>query len=78
MSKVIIKLNIEQFEEDGEEYFVATSDDLEWLVVEWKTIEETINLSRDLSNELIKLKKDNKSLFRIPKIISYPLILELN
>ncbi len=36
--KTLIKLKIEKFEEQQEEYFVATSNDLEGLVAEEKPL----------------------------------------
>ena len=68
MNKLFINLNIEQFEENWEKYFVATSNDLQWLVVEWNSIENTIKLAEEVAYELIELKKskENKQLFKFP------------
>ncbi len=45
--KTIIKLRIERFEEQGQEYFVATSDDIQGLVAEGNTVEEAVAIAED-------------------------------
>ena len=57
--KTLIKLKIEKFIEKEEEYFVATSDDLEGLVAEGKTIEETIEIAQDVARVLLELENEN-------------------
>ena len=57
--KTLIKLKIEKFIEEEEEYFVATSDDLEGLVAEGKTIEETIEIAQDVARVLLELENEN-------------------
>ncbi len=78
--KTLIKLKIEKFVEQEKEYFVATSDDLEGLVAEGKTIEEVIDIAQDVAKVLLELEKetDNKVKVKdIPSIIEYPLIMEV-
>ncbi len=53
--KTLIKLKIEKFFEQEEEYFVATSDDLEGLVAEGKTIEEVLEIAQDVAKILLQL-----------------------
>lgn len=45
-----IFLNIEKL---PEWYYLATSNQVQWLVAQWKTIEETINIAQDLAIKLI-------------------------
>lgn len=78
--KTLIKLKIEKFIEQEEEYFVATSDDLEGLVAEGKTINEVIEIAQDVAKMLLQLEKDNDSKVKvkdIPSIFEYPLIMEV-
>lgn len=79
--KTIIKLKIERFEEQGQEYFVATSDDLQGLVAEGNTVEEAVAIAQDLAHLLLELerKKENvTSNFRVmPQEFEYPLIIEV-
>ena len=53
--KTIIKLNIERFEENGREYFVATSKDIQGLVAEGNTLEEVVDIASDLARLLIEI-----------------------
>ena len=78
--KTLIQLKIEKFVEQEEEYFVATSNDLEGLVAEGKTIEEVIEIAQDVAKGLLELEKetDRKIKFKdIPSILEYPLIMEV-
>ncbi len=78
--KTLIKLKIEKFVEQEEEYFVATSDDLEGLVAEGKTIEEVIEIAQDVAKVLLELEKEADTKVRvkdIPSILEYPLIMEV-
>ena len=78
--KTLIKLKIEKFSEDQEEYFVATSDDLEGLVAEGKTIEEVLEIAQDVARVLLDLEKETNSdrpAKNIPTVFEYPLIMEV-
>ena len=78
--KTLIKLKIEKFTEQEEEYFVATSDDLQGLVAEGKTIEEVIEIAEDVAKVLLQLEKEADIKVRvkdIPSILEYPLIMEV-
>ncbi len=78
--KTLIKLKIEKFVEQEEEYFVATSNDLEGLVAEGRTIEEVIKIAQDVAKVLLELEKetDTKVIVKdIPSILEYPLIVEV-
>jgi predicted RNase H-like HicB family nuclease len=78
--KTLIRLKIEKFSEDDDEYFVATSDDLEGLVAEGKTIEEVIEIAQDVAKILLDLEKETNSDLspkQIPPVFEYPLIMEV-
>lgn len=79
--KAIVKLKIERFEEQGQEYFVATSDDIQGLVAEGNTVEEAVAIAEDLAHDLIELdrKQENvtKKFQTIPQRFEYPLIIEV-
>ena len=78
--KTLIQLKIEKFVEQEEEYFVATSNDLEGLVAEGKTIEEVIEIAQDVAKGLLELEKETDSKIKvkdIPSILEYPLIMEV-
>ncbi len=53
--KKLINLIVEKREENGETYFLATSDDVQGLVVEWETLEGTIELAHDIAKDLLAM-----------------------
>lgn len=57
--KTLIKLKVEQFEENGQEYFVATSNELQGLVAQGNTVEETIEIAEDVARILLDSKVDD-------------------
>lgn len=78
--KTLIKLKIEKFSEQEQEYFVATSDDLEGLVAEGRTIEEAISIAQDVAKILLELQKETEKkveVNNIPSVFEYPLIMEI-
>ena len=78
--QTLIRLKVEKFIEDGQEYFVATSDDLQGLVAEGKTVQEAIGIAEDVAKVLLDLEKENNQGFQLqdlPSQFEYPLILEV-
>ena len=57
--KTLIQLNIEKLIEEGQEYYLATSDDIQGLVAEGQTIEEVIEIASDLDDFLNGLTFSN-------------------
>lgn len=54
----IIKLKIERFEENGEVYYLATSEDVQGLVAQGDTVEEAVEIAEDLAKILLELKAE--------------------
>ncbi|HEY9852217.1 MAG TPA: DUF1902 domain-containing protein [Leptolyngbyaceae cyanobacterium] len=78
--QTLIRLKIEKFIEDGQVYFVATSDDLQGLVAEGKTVQEAIEIAEDVAKVLLDLEKENNQDFQLqdlPSQFEYPLIMEV-
>ena len=78
--KTLVKLKIERFEEHKEEYFVATSDEIQGLVAEGKTIEETVAIAEDMAHILLELDCDSKRIEKLsvmPNQFEYSLIIEV-
>jgi predicted RNase H-like HicB family nuclease len=79
--KTLIRLKIEKFEEKGQEYFVATSDQIQGLVAEGNTIEEVIEIASDLAKILIEIDQEKQEkhnqITAIPDSFEYPLIVEV-
>ena len=59
--KTLFKLKIEKFEEQGQKYFVATSDELQGLVAEGETVEKVIEIAEDVARTLLELEQKNKN-----------------
>ncbi len=78
--QTLIRLKVEKLLENGQEYFVATSDDLQGLVAEGKTIQEAIEIAEDVAKVLLYLEKQNNQDFQLqdlPSQFEYPLIMEV-
>jgi predicted RNase H-like HicB family nuclease len=79
--KALIRLHIEKIEEQGQEYFVATSDELQGLVAQGDTLKEVIAIAEDVARILLELEAEqcSHSLKReaMPQNFEYPLIIEV-
>lgn len=70
----IVNLHIERLDEGA---YLATSDDLQGLVAQGRTIEEAIEIARDVAKKLIEAQgKDPATLSLQPvhDVFDYPLI----
>ena len=66
----IVKIHIEKLPEG---LFLATSKDIQGLVAQGRTIEETLEIARDVAKKLIEAKEDNISkLLVIEDSFEYP------
>ena len=75
-----INLTIERFQENGQDYYVATSPDIQGLVAEAETIDAVVEIAKSLIPILLELEtKDQPSSsvtlttanqFHIPLLIS--------
>lgn len=66
----IINLHIEKLPEG---YYLATTDDLQGLVVQGKTISETLEIARDVAQKLIESQTDI-TLSPVAESFDYPLV----
>lgn len=74
-----LDLTIEKFEDEGEVYYLATCKDVQGLVAQGNTVEETVEIARSLVVDLIELreiknKEQNITLKTVPETFHYPLI----
>ena len=75
----IVNLHIEKLPEG---VYLATSDDVQGLVAQWRTIQETIEIARDVAKKLLEAQADRAGTKRPGKIklapvkqrFDYPLI----
>ncbi len=75
----MLELKIKKHKDKGVEYYVATSDNLQGLVAEGKTIEETVEIAKDVAKTIMmaKTKKEIKKIFHtVPRSFSCPIFLE--
>jgi predicted RNase H-like HicB family nuclease len=70
----IIKLKIQKLPEG---VFLATSDDIQGLVAQASTLQETIEIAQDLAKTLLELQKNNfesqkfENEFELPLVVGY-------
>ena len=73
--ETIINIHIEKLPEG---FYLATSDDLQGLVVQGRTVSETIEIARDVAKKLIEAsqEKDRREI-HLQESFDYPLIVGL-
>ena len=69
----VIQLHIEKLPEG---LYLATSDEVQGLVAQGRTIQETIEIARDVARKLIEAQSDPsaKPLSPVREVFDYPLI----
>lgn len=73
----IINIHIEKLPEG---FYLATSDDLQGLVAQGRTITETLEIARDVAKKLLESQNNDsdKTVFQtIDRSFNYPLVLNL-
>jgi len=72
----LIQLHVEKLPEGG---FLATSDDVQGLVAQGRTMQETIEIARDVARKLIESQTQAAAhgLPQAPDAFDYPLIVAL-
>jgi len=69
----IVNLHIEKLPEG---YYLATSDNLQGLVAQGRTISETIEIAKDVAKKLIEAQEDQiSSLNPLKDSFDYPLVI---
>lgn len=72
----IITIHIEKLPEG---VYLATSDDIQGLVAQGRTIWETLEIARDVARKLLEAQEERQMAPELPSIeeqFDYPLILE--
>ena len=68
----IVNINIEKLPEG---YYLATSDDVQGLVAQGRTIEETLEIARDVAKKLIEAQEESLSKLSVTDdSFEYPLV----
>ncbi|MFA5815615.1 MAG: hypothetical protein WC865_08345 [Bacteroidales bacterium] len=67
------------FQRLPEGYYLATSDTVQGLVAQGRTVSETIEIARDIARKLIEAKEDSfkNTLDQVADTFDYPLIVGL-
>jgi predicted RNase H-like HicB family nuclease len=68
----IVKIHIEKLPEG---VYLATSDDVQGLVAQGRTIAETVEIARDVARKLLEAQ-ENVQLPQVSESFDYPLIIE--
>jgi predicted RNase H-like HicB family nuclease len=61
----IINLHIEKLPEG---YYLATSDDLQGLVAQGRTVAETMEIARDVARRLLEAQKERKQATKLKPV----------
>lgn len=69
----VIQLHIEKLPEG---VYLATSDEVQGLIAQGRTIQETIEIARDVAKKLIEARTDTNAVLPPParEVFDYPLI----
>ena len=70
----IVNLHIEKLPEG---VYLATSDEVQGLVAQGRTIQETIEIARDVAKKLMEAQEEGKGITPLPAasdVFDYPLI----
>lgn len=71
----MIKVHIEELEEGG---FLATSEDIQGLVAQGRTVQETLDIAKDVARRLLEAQAERQravSLKPLEPSFDYPLII---
>jgi predicted RNase H-like HicB family nuclease len=71
-----VQLHIEKLAEGG---FLATSSEVQGLVAQGRTLQETVDIARDVARKLIEAhgSSDPAPLAELPTSLEYPLIVSV-
>lgn len=73
----IININIEKLPEG---YYLATSDDIQGLIAQGRTVAETIEIAREVAKKLLEAKepvKNSNSLLSVTNRFKYPIVIRI-
>ena len=75
MMEKLVNLHIEKLPEG---FYLATSDDIQGLVAQGRTISETLEIARDIAKKLIEAQDDNgvrSTLSEAHEKFDYPIVI---
>lgn len=71
----IVKLHIEKLPEG---VYLATSDDVQGLIAQGRTVAETVEIARDIARRLFEASSERKKMIYLPEVadtFDYPLVI---
>ena len=71
----IVNIHIEKLPEG---MYLATSDNLQGLVAQGRTVTETLEIARDIAKKLIESQNEKSYILKLPKVdknMDYPLVI---
>ena len=71
--EALIKIHIEKLPEG---VFLATSDEIQGLVAQGRTLAETLEIARDVARKLLEAQNE-RALPEVPADFDYPLVVSL-
>jgi predicted RNase H-like HicB family nuclease len=81
MMQRMIRLKIERLQENNQEYFLATSDDIKGLLAEGNTLAEVVEIAQDIAQNLIEMDRQQAEykaeLHPFPTTFEYPILVEV-
>jgi predicted RNase H-like HicB family nuclease len=69
-----IQLDIEKLPEG---YFLATSEQVQGLVAQGNTINETIEIAKDIARKILEARKEMSDFQQVSDKFQYPVIVEI-
>lgn len=69
-----IQLDIERLPEG---YFLATSEQVQGLVAQGNTINETIEIAKDIARKILEARKEMSDFQQVSDKFQYPVIVEM-
>ena len=54
----MINIKVEHIQENSEEFFLATSEDIQGLIAQGSTVEETLEIAQSLVYDLLEVRKE--------------------
>ena len=64
--ELAIRIHIEELPEG---VYLATSDELQGLVAEGRTVAETLEIARDVAKKLIEARREREGEFSLPTVV---------
>ncbi|MFC2129879.1 type II toxin-antitoxin system HicB family antitoxin [Bacteroidota bacterium] len=69
-----INLDIKKLPEG---YYLATSEQVQGLVAQGRTINETIDIAKDVARKILEARKELSNLKKVKEKFQYPVIVEM-